>query len=237
MKSDEINQNLSKMKSLVKETLYNSMSQTIIKIIDTPYFTLKAFLCLCLILSSGVCSYLITKLILDYLSYGVVTTSRILYEMPAIFPKITICNFNQFTTEYALGFLKQINSDFIPSIDIFDETQMNQLDFPTKSYMINYINTLASNKMNSLNETEKRKLSRPLEDILASCSFNQQTCSFNDFSWYFDPWLGNCWQFNTGLNVSTNEKINLRSNSAQGFIYGLQLIFYVNFNENLTLFN
>ncbi len=47
-----------KVKNLIKETLYNSAAQAIIKIIETPYYTLKIFLFICLIASSGICSYL-----------------------------------------------------------------------------------------------------------------------------------------------------------------------------------
>ena len=121
--------NNSKMKSLIKETLYNSMAQAIIKILETPNFLLKVFLLACVILSTSLCSWLIVKLILDYLSYDVTTKLRALNDTPVLFPKITICNLNPFTSEFALGFLKQINRDSYPYFDIFDETQMNQLDF------------------------------------------------------------------------------------------------------------
>jgi len=48
-----------KIKSLIKETLYNSLAQAIFKIIETPFITLKAFLLICVLVSSGLCSYLI----------------------------------------------------------------------------------------------------------------------------------------------------------------------------------
>jgi hypothetical protein len=61
-------ESLKRMQSLIKETLYNSTAQAIIKLIETPILTLKVFLFWCVILSSGVCSYLIIQLILCYLS-------------------------------------------------------------------------------------------------------------------------------------------------------------------------
>jgi len=103
-------ENNAKVKPLIKETLYNSAAQAVIKIIETPYYTLKIFLFICLIASSGICSYLIVELILNYYSYGVSTTSRTLYEMPATFPKVTICNVNPFTTQYAVEYLKKNES-------------------------------------------------------------------------------------------------------------------------------
>ena len=43
--------------------------------------------------------------------------------------------------------------------------------------------------MNELNETEKRKLSHSLDDMMSTCLFNQQPCAVDDFTWYFDPWI------------------------------------------------
>ncbi len=223
------NSNKKRIKCLIKETLYNPFSQAIIKLIETPYLSIKAFLLICVVISSGLCTFLIVELILSFLSYGVSTKTRTLYETSAKFPKITICNVNPFTNEYALEFLKQINQEFYPYIDIFDDEQMSQLDFESKYRLIGNFNYLAVNKMNSLNETAKRRLSHSLEDMMPTCSFNMQQCLLaKDFSWYFDPFYGNCWIFNLG---------NQRSNSVPGVAYGLRMSFYVNFNQKLTTIN
>ena len=110
------NESYKRIKKLIKETLYNSLAQAIIKMLETPVFALKVFLFLCVILSSGLCSFMIKELIVNFFSFGVSTTSRTLYETPALFPKVTICNTNPFTTQYALEFLKQINREFHPKI-------------------------------------------------------------------------------------------------------------------------
>jgi acid-sensing ion channel 2 len=229
-----------KVKNLIKETLYNSAAQAIIKIIETPYYTLKTFLIICLIVSSGLCSYLIIGLIMDYLNYGVLTTIRTLYETPATFPKVTICNVNPFTTQYAFEYLRKMNQELNSlwnvSLDIFDEEQMSYLDFENKHLIFDVIYWRGIYKMNGLNETEKRKLSHPLEQIMFSCNFNAQTCGLNDFRWYFDPHVGNCWIFNSGQNQS-GQRVPLSSNSFPGIDYGFRTIFYVNFYENLATFN
>jgi hypothetical protein len=160
------------VKNLIKETLYNSAAQEIIKIIETPYYTLKIFLFICLKVSSGFCSYLIIELIMGYYSYGVLTAMRTLYETPVTFPKVTICNVNAFTTQYALEFLKKVNQENEDFIDIFDEVQMSYFDFSNKSDLVNSVFWQGIIKMNCLNETEKRKLSHSLEEILVTCYFN-----------------------------------------------------------------
>jgi hypothetical protein len=87
--------------NLLKEILYNSLAQALIKTFLTPHVILKIFLTLFIIVSSCLSSYLVTQSCLAYLTYGVSTTSRIIHEMPMLFPKVTFCNFNWLTTQYA----------------------------------------------------------------------------------------------------------------------------------------
>ena len=216
-----------KIKCLIKEALYNSLSQSIIKPIETPYIFLKTFLFVCIIATTGLCSCLIVELALSFLSYGVTTTSRTLYETTTVtFPKLTICNINPFTTEYASQFLQKINRDFFPHINIFDDVQMNKLNFSYRTQLYNEFHFMATFRMTSLDEHEKRKLSHSLQDLIPTCSFSNYRCNLNeDFVWHFDPWYGNCWMFN---------QANGKTNSVPGEFYGLRLNFYVNFHQNLT---
>jgi hypothetical protein len=87
--------------NLLKEILYNSLAQAFIKTFLTPHLTLKFFLAIFIIVSSCLSSYLVIQSILAYLTYGVSTASRIIHEMPMLFPKVTFCNFNWLTTQYA----------------------------------------------------------------------------------------------------------------------------------------
>ena len=48
---------------------------------------------------------------------------------------------------------------------------------------------------------EKKSLGHQLDDILLSCEFNSQPCDSSDFSWFFDITYGNCFTFNTGINL------------------------------------
>ena len=87
--------------SLLKEILYNSLAQAILKIALTPYVVLKAILLIFVLASIGFVSYFIMQTMLAFLEYNVSTTSRTIYEMLTLFPKVTFCNLNDSTTEYA----------------------------------------------------------------------------------------------------------------------------------------
>ena len=95
------------IRKLLKEVLYNSLAQTIIRIIQTPYLFLKVFLTIFVLTTTGLASYLVIHSIVDYLTYGVSTTSRTIFENPTLFPKVTICNLNSYTTEFAYNLTRQ----------------------------------------------------------------------------------------------------------------------------------
>ena len=217
------------MKILIKETLYNSLCQSIIKIAETPSNILKSFLFVCVLTLVGVCSFLVIQLILGYLSYEVTTATRTLYETPALFPKITICNVNPFTTEFAMEFLKQINQKLYPQFDIFNQTQMKNLNFTTKYDLIQNIKVSSVYAMNSLSDMEKKSLSHSLDDLMPTCSFNSLKCSAKSFTWSFDSKYGTCWIF--------NKEAPRGFNSFPGEFYGLTFNFYVDFYESLKTIN
>ena len=98
--------------SLLKEVLYNSYAQAIITFFLTPHLMIKAFLAMCVLGTSGLASYIVIQTIMTYLSYGVTTTSRTIYETHTLFPKVTFCNINPFTTEYAYN-LQFNNNQFL----------------------------------------------------------------------------------------------------------------------------
>jgi hypothetical protein len=98
-----------KIKNVIKNVLYNSFAQALYKIFTTNHFILKTFLLIFVLASACLASYLVINVFINYFNYGVVTTTRTLNEIPSKFPQITICNYNMFTTEYALDFLRNMS--------------------------------------------------------------------------------------------------------------------------------
>ena len=82
-----------------KENLKNELSRGVFRIVTSPHYTIKFFWSLVIFISSSASAYLATKTIMSYLSFEVYTTTRIISETPTQFPKVTICNQNQFATK------------------------------------------------------------------------------------------------------------------------------------------
>jgi len=127
----------------------------------------------------------------------------------------------------------------VPFYDIFNATQMNELKSVEKLEFINTVYNAAVSRMLSENVTddERKQLGHSLDDILFSCLFNNQPCGPNDFVWHFDRYFGNCFIFNAGYNETTGEKANIKKSLLSGSQYGLELQYYVGFNEKLSLLN
>ena len=88
----DISKNVIKsIKDLIREDLSNEAIQASLKAFSTTHTIVKTFWFLCILVSMGLCSYLVVQSILTYLAYGVITTDTNIVENPTDFPKITIC--------------------------------------------------------------------------------------------------------------------------------------------------
>ena len=89
------------LKSILKDIMLTPSAQAMINIFFTPHLALKLFALMFVIGSISLASYLVIQSFFAYFSYGVTTKSRTIYETPTLFPKVTFCNANRFTTKYA----------------------------------------------------------------------------------------------------------------------------------------
>jgi hypothetical protein len=96
------------------------------------------------------------------------TVREYVVENPSVFPRVTICNSNQFTTAYAFDFLKEVNKKVNANIDIFNETQMSKLNHSAKATAISevYNEAVAVILSKNFTDDERKKLGHSLDDIL-----------------------------------------------------------------------
>ena len=120
------------IETLIKDTLYNSLAQSIIKLIRTPYKILKLFIVLSLICTGCLSTYIIIDTLTIFFNREVYTTIRTINEQSSPFPKITLCNYNQFTSKYSVKFIRSINAQVNSSVDIFDSESMKNLNAKEK---------------------------------------------------------------------------------------------------------
>ena len=91
------------------DNLSCEMYHFILNVYYSPHFTLKFVYVFFILLGFGLSSYMTISLILTYLEHNVNTLTRSVNEVPSIYPKITICNVNLYTTKYAYDYLMSLN--------------------------------------------------------------------------------------------------------------------------------
>jgi hypothetical protein len=229
-KNDE-NNNDKKMELMLKENLSCEMFHFVLNFFYTPRLFMKLIFLMFVLLSYGLASYTIITLIIDYLNYDVITTTRTINETPVAFPKVSICNKNPLTTKFAYDFLMKSN--------LINMTQIDELLNGNRNDAIvelTLISTRLFGILQYISDDEKKKLAHNINDTLISCLFGYVKCDANDFQWEWDSIYGNCFSFNSGFNFS-RQSVDLKKTFIAGNMYGLQVEFYVNYYENLTFFN
>ena len=233
--------NEEKIKDILKH-LRNETIKLFLKTFQVKHKCIKFYLVLIIALSSTLSGYMLVNLIINYLAFDVLITTRSITETKSIFPKITICNANLFQSEYALDLLKDLNRQMFPNVNIFDLNEMNNASFSDIDSYARQIYTQAKVLIRSPNFTDdqRKSLGRDLFDLIYNFKFSAcQSCqSLREyFIWYFDVNYGNCYMFNSGYDSLGQKLPTLASTEMQGTEGSLSFDFYVGYHENLTLFN
>ena len=189
-------------------------------------FHSKQFLVQCVWLGLFVCfsgftAYFVSKNIIDFFEYETVANIDIIKEKPTEFPAVTICNSNPFTTQLAQQLISNITkSNFGKDLN----------DFGTDQIFYNLSDVYELAKMNVFRKAygDNKRKSLGNKILVDVCTFNNQKCSEEDFTWYYYYIYGNCMQFNTGLNAT-----KIRMTTTEGPIYGLSLILVLPVNRNI----
>ena len=199
-----------KVIDLIKETIGNETAQATIKIIKTPHKVIKLFWIVCLFAACSLAAFFVIQSLITFVTYKVQTNVRTIFETSSLFPKITYCNKNPFNTKYAFDTLEPLNASYAEML-----------------FHVNY----------NMSESERLRLQHPFDTVLIECAFNGEKCTANDFTYEFDPNLGNCYSFNSGFNATTGMPVKLRKSIRAGSPYGLRLGVYVNWYEKLSKYN
>ena len=171
--------------------------------------------------------FVLVNIVISYFQYNVVSSISVINERPSLFPVVTICNSNPFTTKEAENLIRNL------SIDNFEKNLENVGYYEFLSYR-NDLNELTKQYVNAPNyeEENKKSLGFNLSQIINSCYFNQEKCNWtNEFHWVFNYEYGNCYQFNSGLSMP-NKPVDLKKQVLGGDLYGLSITLGPLINEN-----
>jgi hypothetical protein len=176
---------LKECKTIVHDTACESTSHGIPHIFKRENLIIKTFWILCTLAATGVCAWLVTKSVTDYLNYETVTVAQVIDEVPTLFPVVSICNKNPFTTNFSFQYVDQFFNDY----------DMEELE---SELAVSYTDTL--NKLRyqlavilrdkNVTDDQRKAMGLQMDDMLFMCLYNGRACSSNDFFWYFDSFYG-----------------------------------------------
>lgn len=182
--------------------------------VRTSQVSMRCMWYISVLTSTCVCVFLVISSILQYLEFEVITKVRVINEFESEFPRVLICNANEFSTSYALDFLRDKRH-------LFSNYTLNMLD---DFNYVTFHNKQALRYTTKLNDEEKKKLSHSLNQTIIKCQLDGISCEIDeDFEWVFNDFHGNCFVYNSGKNKTRP----LRHLSDSGKTHGLYIQMYV----------
>ena len=201
--SNQINPNkkLSKIKTAFTEWSILSTAQCYPKIFQAKNKYLQLIWSMNFIIFSCLTFWFVILGLINYLEFDVVSKIRVRTEKELVFPLITICDANPFTTS--------------KSNDLLNKTQfISESVFGENNRWADYAG-YAMNKAFSFSDAQKQELGFSLSRSLKECEFYNFECNSSHFKWIFNYKYGNCFQFDSKNLV---EHVFLSGN-----MYGLYL--------------
>jgi len=192
---------MNEIRNTLQDRFQDSTIHAIPRIINSKLFIVKSIWLVSLLVAASFCVFFIRKSIYSYLDYDIVTLIENIPQIPAVFPKVIICNSNVFQTNASIAFIQQAKNK---------STIFESLNNEEKIFFL-----LREMKAH-LNEQEiKQSYTLSLNQTLIRCRFNNFECNEKDFEWFLNTFYGSCFRF--------NGKEPFKENDMPGDFYGLKL--------------
>lgn len=105
----EDTQKLKKLSDIIYESTQSSDTHGIKHIFKREkHVFIKCVWLICILASGSVCAWLMARAVCNYFEYETVSKTETINQIPTLFPTVSICNMNQFSTNYSLQFVQKI---------------------------------------------------------------------------------------------------------------------------------
>lgn len=160
---------------------------------------IKFFWLVCFLVSAATCSYMIFLSIIAFFQHETVTKAQQVNQISTDYPVVSICNINPYTTNFSFQYIQELLIESNITNPITPDLVFNYL---FANSLLSFMYFVGTNAL-SFNRTDefRKNLGYDIKDMLLSCSYNSKYCTADDFQWYFDPFYGNCFKFNSGIFI------------------------------------
>jgi hypothetical protein len=172
---------------LLKDWLRFSKTHGLDRLVLTKKPLLRLIWLLSLIASFGLCSFLIARIVTDYLRFEVKTRIREVYSEQMPFPKISVCNYNPLITPAANTFIREyFKNKYNLTVNKYADLYNKSIKFDPASEL-SYIAYLINEP--GFNVTLRDSFGY---NFLVQCTYNSKLCDPDSVIKYFDNTRGNC---------------------------------------------
>lgn len=138
-----------KIKSSLKDLVQDSTAHGIPRLVKSRYHLMKFIWMICFLTTTGICLYLISNSVYDYLNYDFNTQIKTVREIPSVFPTVTFCSLNYYPNKKAVDFMY----DFLSRNPNVKNYSVNQQNFYIFNELFKYNDSFIQSLSLSLNET------------------------------------------------------------------------------------
>lgn len=169
----------------IYESAYDSTTHGLPHIFKREHLMLRLFWIVCFFCSAGVCSYMIARSIIEYSKFETVTKTDSIFEIPTLFPTVSICNQNAFVTDQSFDYVKEIfRANNITDLEA-GLVNASALGFIGLKYIVGVIM-----RDPIFSDEERKNTGFNISRMLLSCTYNNYPCTSKEFSWYYDSYYG-----------------------------------------------
>ena len=175
------------MKSLTKTSTIHGLPQ----LFHSKFRFIKVIWLIMICIALTLSLVLIIHHIIDYLKFDVITNAFAKFDKTP-FPTVTICNLNPFTSNYSLDLMNHFLNNFTSS-----RGNMTNADLSGLKAMF---------KINAriFPDEKKKQLGLDVSEMILHCKFFGEPCNMTRFAWFYSMNFGNCFQFNSGFDMTGN---------------------------------
>lgn len=175
-----------RMKAIIIETASESSIHSIPQIFKRKNRLLKLFWLLSFVGFAALSAYMISKSFADFYSFETISKAETIYENPARFPVVTICNQNPYMTESGFAYVRE----FLLANNLTPIDTLIVNNFSRVITLIRYGVGVTLRSSENVTDEMKKRMGLQIDDMLLSCNYNNQPCSARDFAWHFDTLYG-----------------------------------------------
>jgi hypothetical protein len=238
-KDDQLPVNIAIRKRFI-ELSADSSAHGYHNIYKTKYTFLRIFWIFFVVISTAFCLFLVVNSIRDYLKFEVTTKTRIERQDKMKFPMISFCNYKPFMTKAAQKYtIKEFNKEFFEMFGVSPPDNVTQVlygntnDENLKAFVddgyIYWLVQIIQNKLSDpdFDNSTLRSFGFNVEDFFVDVYLGNKTLYYEEhFTWYYDPFYGNCYRFNSG-KMENGSQIEILEQNVAGYSEGLQTVNFI----------